>query len=154
MLQVECSDYTYIVTTLKLARILLVLMAAETALGALLFDLVLHDTANQHLFNPTWPPHAKFHDAQYIVMSLALGTIALILVFKDRLITATAVLAVPWASMFPALLFPGTASYDPEFKSETTFVLGLHGQMFEALITLAILAAAALLTVRGRRRTS
>jgi hypothetical protein len=126
-------------------------VAVETALGALLFDLVLHDTAHEHLFNPAWPPHAKFHDAQYIVMSLALGAIALVLVMRSRLLTAAAVLAVPWASMFPALLFPGTATYDPEFRAETTFVAGMHGQLFMALVTLAILAGAAALIVKDRR---
>jgi hypothetical protein len=129
-------------------------LLAAIGIGPLLVDFVYKPTAKQHIHNPNWPPHAKFHDAQYIVMSLALGAIALIMVVKDRLITAAAILAVPWTSMFPALLFPGTASYDPEFKSETTFVLGMHGQLFEALITLVILVGAAFLAVRGRRRTS
>ncbi|MGW4632308.1 DUF6640 family protein [Nocardia sp. NPDC004415] len=29
-------------------------------------------SAEQHLRNDAWPPHAKFHDAQYIVMSILL----------------------------------------------------------------------------------
>ncbi|TYB67363.1 hypothetical protein FXF51_15305 [Nonomuraea sp. PA05] len=133
-------------------------MAAETALGALLFDLVLHDTAHEHMFNPAWSPHAKFHDAQYIVTSLALGLLALALLTgrrgdtHARLLWAAGIVAVPWASMFPALLFPGTATYDPEFRNETQFVLGLHGQMFMAVVTLAILALAAFLASARRRR--
>ncbi|MFC5823473.1 DUF6640 family protein [Nonomuraea insulae] len=135
-------------------------MAIETAFGALLFDLVLHDTAHEHMYNPAWPPHAKFHDAQYIVTSLALGLFALVLLARrrgdthSRLLWASGVLAVPWASMFPALLFPGTATYDPEFRDETQFVLGLHGQMFMAVVTLVILAIATFLASARRRRGS
>ncbi|MFB4265750.1 DUF6640 family protein [Nonomuraea sp. GTA35] len=141
-----------------LPRVLVALTAAETALGALLFDLVLHDTAHEHMYNPAWPPHAKFHDAQYIVTSLAIGLLALALLAgrrgdtHTRLLWAAGIVAVPWASMFPALLFPGTATYDPEFGDETQFVLGLHGQMFMALVTLAILAFATVLASAARRR--
>ena len=132
----------------SLSKVLIALVAVETALGALLFDLVLADTADQHLHNPAWPPHAKFHDAQYIVMSLGLGLLALVLLARGRLLVAVGVLAVPWASMFVALLFPGTATYDPEFEGDTTFVLGLHGQMFMAAVTLLLLAVATFLARR------
>jgi hypothetical protein len=135
----------------SLARVVLAVIAVETALGGLLFDLVINETAHEHMFNPAWPPHAKFHDAQYIVMSLMLGTLALILLARrqgdthSRLLWAAGFLAAPWASMFPALLFPGAATYDPQFKAETQFVLGLHGQVFLALVTLAGLAVAVIL---------
>jgi uncharacterized protein DUF6640 len=138
------------------ARVLLCLIAVETALGALLFDLVIGQTADQHMFNQAWPPHAKFHDAQYIVMSLMLGTLALVLLARrqgdshTRLLWAAGILATPWASMFPALLFPGTATYDPQFKAETQFILGMHGQLFLALVTLAGLAVALTLASAGR----
>ncbi|MEV4398896.1 DUF6640 family protein [Nonomuraea sp. NPDC049607] len=139
-----------------LPRVLIALVAVETALGALLFDLVLHDTAHEHMYNPAWPPHAKFHDAQYIVTSLALGLLALLLLVRrhgdthSRLLWSAGIVAVPWAGMFPALLFPGTATYDPEFKDETQFVLGLHGQLFMAAVTCVILAIAVLLAVTRR----
>ncbi|GAA3573842.1 hypothetical protein GCM10022419_063590 [Nonomuraea rosea] len=144
----------------SLPRVLIALMAVETALGALLFDLVLHDTAHEHMYNPAWPPHAKFHDAQYIVMSLALGLFALVLLARRhgdahaRLLWSAGILAVPWAGMFPALLFPGTATYDPEFEAGTQFVLGLHGQVFMALVTLAILGVAVGLAVARRRQVA
>ncbi|HUR06112.1 MAG TPA: DUF6640 family protein [Nonomuraea sp.] len=141
-------------------RVLIALMAVETALGAFLFDLILNDTAHEHMYNPAWPPHAKFHDAQYIVMSLAFGLLALTLLARrrgdthSRLLWAAGVVAVPWASMIPALLFPGTATYDPEFRYETQFVLGLHGQMFMAVVTLAILAIATFLASSRHRRVN
>jgi hypothetical protein len=145
----------------SLPRVLVALVAVETTLGALMFDLVLGDTARQHLHNPAWPPHAKFHDAQYIVMSLGLGLLALVLLAgrggdtRSRLLWAVGVLAVPWASMFLALLFTGTASYDSEFGGDTTFVLGMHGQLFMAVVTLVVLAVATVLATTGPgRRTA
>ncbi|GAB3449798.1 hypothetical protein GCM10027436_45050 [Actinophytocola sediminis] len=135
-------------------------MAVVTALGPLLFDLVLHDTAHEHIHNPAWPPHAKFHDAQYMVMALLLGLLALGLLARRhgdphaRLLLAAGIVSVTWVSMFPALLFPDTATYDPEFVHETTFVLGLHGQLFMAVVTIVVLAVAVVLAVVSRRRVS
>jgi hypothetical protein len=97
---------------------------------------------SQHAFNDAWPPHAKFHDAQYVVMSILLGALGLALVARNRVLWAAALLSTPWLGMLGALLFPGTATYDPEFADDTVFVLGLHAQLFLALVLLAVLVAA------------
>lgn len=123
-------------------RIVVGAVAVVTALGALLADVIVPDLAAQHAFNPAWPPHAKFHDAQYVVMCLLLGTLGLALVARKKLLWAAALLSTPWLGMLGALLFPGTATYDPEFAGDTVFVLGLHGQVFLALVLLAALLAA------------
>ncbi|MEV4062024.1 hypothetical protein [Nonomuraea dietziae] len=47
-----------------------------------------------------------------------------------------------------ALLFPGTATYDPEFSEQTVFVLGVHGQVFMALVLLLTLLSAAAAPLR------
>ncbi|TWF75819.1 hypothetical protein FHX44_111704 [Pseudonocardia hierapolitana] len=123
-------------------RIVVGSVAVVTALGALLADVVVPDLAAQHAFNDAWPPHAKFHDAQYVVMSFLLGALGLALVARDRLVWAAALLSTPWLGMLGALLFPGTATYDPEFADDTVFVLGLHGQVFLALVLLVTLLVA------------
>jgi hypothetical protein len=123
-------------------RIVVGTVAVVTALGALLADVVVPDLAVQHAFNPAWPPHAKFHDAQYVVMSILLGVLGLALVTRDRLFWAAALLSTPWLGMLGALLFPGTATYDPEFADDTVFVLGLHGQVFLAVVLLVALLVA------------
>ena len=124
-------------------RIVVGVVAVVTALGALLADVIVPDLAAQHAFNPAWPPHAKFHDAQYVVMSLLLGALGLALVAREKLLWAAALLSTPWLGMLGALLFPGTATYDPEFAGDTVFVLGLHGQLFLGLVLLAALVTAA-----------
>lgn len=123
-------------------RIVVGAVAVITALGALLADVVVPDLAAQHAFNPAWPPHARFHDAQYVVMSFLLGALGLALVARNQLLWAAALLSTPWLGMLGALLFPGTATYDPEFADDTVFVLGLHGQVFLALVLLTALVTA------------
>ncbi|MEU4596213.1 DUF6640 family protein [Nocardia sp. NPDC023988] len=136
------------------ARLLAGVVALATIFGALLADFLIPAGAAQHLRNDAWPPHAKFHDAQYIVMSLLLGVIALVLLMRrggDRfpaLGWACAVLAVPWLALLGALLFPGTAIQDPEFDNPSA--LGLHPQILLSLILLALLLAAVALAARQR----
>ncbi len=64
-------------------RIVVGAVAVVTALGALLADVVVPDLAAQHAFNDAWPPHARFHDAQYVVMSVLLGARSLALLAAD-----------------------------------------------------------------------
>ena len=59
--------------------------------------------------------------------------------------------------MLAALGFPGTATYDPEFHDRTLFVLGMHGQVFLAIILLVAVAAttvAAIVEPRGGQRAT
>ncbi|GAA1990386.1 DUF6640 family protein [Amycolatopsis minnesotensis] len=131
---------------MALPRTLIAVVGVITTVSAVLADLVIPELAAQHAFNPAWPPHAKFHDAQYLVMTVLLGLIGLALVVRptrNRVLCATAVLATPWLGMTGALLFPGTATYDPEFAGRTHFVLGLHGQVFMAIVLLLVLLGAA-----------
>ncbi|MEU4413711.1 DUF6640 family protein [Nocardia salmonicida] len=140
--------------TLSAPRVLAVLVAIVTVFGALLADFVIPASAAQHLRNDAWPPHAKFHDAQYIVMSILLGVLALTLLLRrdggarSRVWTACAILATPWLGLLAAMLFPGTAVHDPEFADIT--IIGLHPQVLLAVILLAVLATAAALSARGR----
>ncbi|MEU8319645.1 DUF6640 family protein [Nonomuraea sp. NPDC048881] len=136
---------------MPLPRILITAVAAITTVSAVLADLVIPDLAAQHAFNPAWPPHAKFHDAQYMVMTVLLGLTGLAFALRparNTLLHAAAVLAIPWLGMIGALLFPGTATYDPEFADRTVFVLGLHGQVFMAIVLLVALLVATAATLR------
>ncbi|MGW6422757.1 DUF6640 family protein [Nocardia sp. NPDC055053] len=134
------------------ARLLAILVAVVTVFGALLADFVIPAGAAQHLRNDAWPPHAKFHDAQYIAMSILLGVLALILLLRrdgttpSRVRTSCAVLATPWLGLLAAFLFPGTAIQDPGFDNPSLF--GLHPQVLLAAILLVLLAIAAALTTR------
>ncbi|MFC5062605.1 DUF6640 family protein [Actinomycetospora atypica] len=136
------------------ARTLVGLVGAMTAGGALAADALVPATARQHLRNPRWPGHAKFHDAQYIVMSMLLGGMTLRLVTTGRgdpdrnLLAAAAISATPWLGMYGAAAFPGTELVDEEF--DTPKVLGLDPNLAVATGCLAALGAAVGLARAGR----
>jgi hypothetical protein len=116
--------------------------------GPLVVDYVYEPTARQHVRNPNWPPHAKFHDAQYIAMSPLISAIGLRILFQRdgdahmRLRHAAALASVAWLGMWGALLLPGTAATDPEFEAEPSEkkLMGLHPQLFLSVIALGALA--------------
>ena len=141
---------------MEAARWLVAFVSAGTGIGALCVDYLM-STGRQHIRNPRWPPHAKFHNGQTIMMGLIQGVLALILLFEPgrltpgRLLLAAIICSIYWLALFGARLFPGTAWTDPEFEAETTKPLGFHLQQILGVALLAILAAAiALAFLSGR----
>jgi hypothetical protein len=141
---------------MEAARWLVTFVSAGTGIGGLCVDYLM-STGRQHIKNPRWPPHAKFHNGQTIMMGLIQGVLALVLLFEPgrltlgRLLLAAIISSIYWLAAFGARLFPGTAWADPEFEADTPKPLGLHPQQFLGLILLAILAAAiALAFLSGR----
>ena len=51
--------------------------------GGLVADGIVPFPARQHLYDPAWPPHAKFHDRQTMLVGVVNGTIALALLFAS-----------------------------------------------------------------------
>ena len=142
----------------KLSKAVVGVALVATGVGPLLADFVVPRSAKQHLHNPKWPPHAKFHDAQYIVIGLLSGAYGLRVLLRPghdqrgQLDTAATIAVVPWLSMLGALLFPGTAATDPEFEDAEPKVLGLHPQLAIALTLLAgVSGAVASEHARSRR---
>jgi hypothetical protein len=142
----------------KAPRALVGLIAAGATVGPLLVDGLLPATARQHLRNPAWPAHAKFHNAQYIVMSAVLGAVGLRLLTSPRgdpdhnLRTAAAIVSAPWVGMYGAAAFPGTALTDDEFRDlPVNKVLGVEGNIFIGAVCLAVLGIALGLERRPHR---
>ena len=55
--------------------------------GGLVADALVPATAKQHLWNPWWPPHAKFHNGQTMLMGILGGSISLAILFASRPLT-------------------------------------------------------------------
>lgn len=118
------------------------------------------DWGPTHLHNPNWPPHAKFHNAQTMVSAIPFAGLSLWHLWGQRPAGQS---ALRWGTLFaalyyltqaPAILFPGTALWDPEFADEQPTVAGitlnvLIGQM--VLIYPMIAAGYALESRRLRR---
>ncbi len=102
--------------------------------GGLLADAIIPGGARQHLFNPRWPPQAKFHNGQTMTMGIFSGGLTLYVLFGLHPLTlqpfllASAVAVNYFAAMAVAQLFPGTLWSDPEFSDAVPRPLGLFPQ--------------------------
>ncbi|MEV6593142.1 DUF6640 family protein [Streptomyces acidicola] len=101
-------------TRISTGKILLTLTSLVTAYGSYFFDW--NET---HIYNPDWPPHAKFHNAQTMSMGTAVGMAGLYVLWgrrgpwtRERLQVSTAAASVYWITQLSATLFPGTALFD------------------------------------------
>jgi hypothetical protein len=107
-------------------RKILNVVAGATAAGGFAADW-----NRTHLFNPSWPPHARFHDAMTIAMGTLLGAGALYALNRrgpdrDRNTAAGALLpAVFWAAMGSAFAFPGAQGLQSEFPRLVPRVRGV-----------------------------
>ena len=109
---------------MEIARYLIAFVAVFN-FGGLVADAIVPATSRQHLFNPSWPPHAKFHNAQTMLMGLVSGTLSLAILFGTPsftlpvLLLAAVIAANYFMTMALAPLFPKTAWMDPEFALGT-----------------------------------
>jgi hypothetical protein len=109
-----------------LGRVLISFSALAAAIGA-----YVADWNETHIFNPRWPPHARFHNAQTMLLGTALGLLTLYYLWSKRwrgpsgLGIGTALAAVYWLTQAGSLLFPGTALTDPEFASRVPHLGGV-----------------------------
>jgi hypothetical protein len=133
---------------METAKWLIAFVAFVTALGGLMADYFIPSSGAQHIKNPRWPPHAKFHNAQSILMGLTLGVLAIAILFQHSTVSRSGLLmsafiaSIYWLCIFAAPMFPGTAFVDPEFATATPRPMGLPGQLFIGLILVGILLTA------------
>ena len=137
----------------------LVAIVAIFNFGGLLVDGLLPATARTHLYNPYWPPHAKFHNCQTMLLGVSLGTIGLVLLFAVKPLTfpllclAAVISGVYFVAMlFITPIFPGVDWVDPEFKDDFPKPLGLNIQQLVTYILCALLVIAVGLAYFSRVR--
>jgi hypothetical protein len=95
-----------------LAFSLVTIVAVLTSFLAYVFDW--NET---HVYNPNWPPHAKFHNAQTLMLGPLLGAVSLWLLWhRNDLHSAVLTSSLYWVAQLGSLAFPGTALIDPEFR--------------------------------------
>ncbi|WP_442948769.1 DUF6640 family protein [Nostoc sp.] len=95
-------------------KILISLVAIFTGVSPYLADWNI-----THIYNPAWTPHAKFHNAQTMVLGAMLGFLAIYCLWfrqgitkKQKLNEATVLTSLYWLAQLPAILFPGSALVD------------------------------------------
>ena len=84
----------------------------------------LADWNATHIYNPTWPPHAKFHNAQTMVLGAFLGFLTLYNLWmrkgigqKQVLKETTVLAALYWLAQYLLYCFQATKLIDPGIKS-------------------------------------
>jgi hypothetical protein len=110
---------------LNLSRFTISFIAVFTSISPFLADF--NET---HVFNPLWPPHAKFHNGQTMTLGLICGIISIYFLWFRKVSTDIENLkmsclfaALYWLAMAPAILYPGTALADPEYGGLQSFSL-------------------------------
>ena len=87
------------------------------------------DWNRTHLFNPAWPPHARFHDAMTISLGALLGGSALVVLARPGssgdVLLGAALPAMFWGSMGASFLFPGAEGLESEFPELLPRVRGV-----------------------------
>ena len=137
---------------MEIARYLIGIVAVFN-FGGLVADAIVPASARQHLFNPHWPPHAKFHNAQTMLMGLVSGTLSLAILFCTPSLTlpvfllAALIAANYFVAMALAPLFPRTAWTDPEFAAGTPRPLGLASQQLVTYMVCGLVITAILLAI-------
>ncbi|ESZ99281.1 PksA [Sclerotinia borealis F-4128] len=103
----------------KLGRSILAFVAVTSSIGGFIADW--NDT---HVYNPRWPPHAKFHNGQTMSMGLIVGIGGLYYLYrpnasnaveKESLYMAAFLTSLTWVTQLSAALYPGSLPMDPEF---------------------------------------
>lgn len=136
------------------ARVLLTAVAVPTSVGPFIADWNA-----THLYNPRWPPHAKFHNAQTMLLGLALGACALLFTWRAggdvrlRFRAAALFAGLYWVAQLGSIAFPGTAFVDPDNPS-TGLLFGVPAQVVISAVLLALLGAAGALQRRHVARGS
>ena len=124
--------------------------------GGFVADALVPATAKQHLWNPRWPQHAKFHNAQTMLMGVLGGSLSLAILFGFQVLTLPLFLigAATAASYFVAMafapMFPETAWSDPEFATETGRPLGLAPQQLISYFVCGVVLFAVCLAIYCR----
>lgn len=140
---------------METARWIIVFVAVTTAAGGLCADWFIPAGAVMHLKNPAWKPHAKFHNAQGILMGFGQGVLAVALLFAAPLSFGTVgfaglISSLYWVALMAARIFPDTAWVDPEFNAETPRPLGLYPQQLIGWVLLGLLAVAMCIALQAR----
>ncbi len=129
-----------------------------TAIGVSL-PIAAHaaDMNETHIYNPHWPPHAKFHDGQTLSLSILLGGLTTLLAWKSSrnvpgmVAAAGGAASLYFISQSTAIVYPNTAYSDLEVPPT---VLGFPAAHAIDGVYLSAVALATWLGFRGCRRSA
>ncbi|HEX6685992.1 MAG TPA: DUF6640 family protein [Candidatus Limnocylindrales bacterium] len=107
----------------------------------------LADWNHTHVYNPAWPPHAKFHVGHTMLLGTVLGLLSLFYLWRragdrrENLRTGALIAASYWVAQAGAVTVPGSAVVDPQFADRIPTIAGMQ---LNQVVLDAILVALAL----------
>ncbi len=108
-----------------------------------------------HLFNPLWPPHAKFHCGQTLAFSILLSILTVWFACRKTNDKWTTVLVsssfsmLYWIAQGSAALYPNTAFTDPQFAQRPgSSVNGIPIQLIGEFVCIALTVFSGWLALR------
>lgn len=126
-------------------RVLLSVVSAWTAIGPYVFDW--NET---HIYNPSWPAHAKFHNAQTMSYGALGGIVSVATLWSRRGAPSRAQFALAagaesafWVTQVSALAYPGSKMQEPPETGKPQLII--------ASVMLGLTGAALALGTLGRR---
>lgn len=137
--------------SLSAGKFLITLVALWATVGSYVFDW-----NRTHIHNPAWPPHAKFHNAQTMLLGTIIGLTSLWVLWSPkadglyRLRIASALASYYWITQAGSLLFPGTALVDPQFAHPGQ----APAQLIVDIVMLVLLTIGYLLESRRAKQTA
>ncbi|MBC7926741.1 MAG: acetyltransferase [Bryobacteraceae bacterium] len=130
---------------LRPGRLILTLIALMTGVSPFLADW-----NTTHIYNPYWPPHARFHNGQTMLMGAALALLTIWALWRrsgdqaSNFFWAAMLTSLYWATQAGAILFPGAGYTDPQLGTKLpTFSNGVvfNQTMLDAVILPLVLCA-------------
>jgi hypothetical protein len=128
----------------RTGKIILTVTLAATMLGPAVVDF-----NDSHVFNPDWPPHARFHEVMLLAVGIGMSVVGLWLVWRrsPNFLAATAVPVVVWGAFFVPLLVPGTSV--EEYPGEVGRLLGIPLNLLLAAVFIVLAVVGYRLCARG-----
>lgn len=136
---------------LRTGKIILTVTVVATLLGPAVVDF-----NDSHVFNPDWPPHARFHAVMLLAVGIGMSIVALWLLWRHspspitNLRVAAAVPVVVWGAFFVPLFVPGTSV--EEYPGEVGRLLGIPMNLLLAGVFIVLTLIGYQLCARGGRR--
>ena len=112
-----------------ISRLQFTLSGIGLALGAHLADL-----SPSHIFNPRWPPHAKFHTGQTLSMSLLLPLLTILFAWRKTSDQREAVFATPPPGNTNSLLRSHTCTEGFSTNFRACSPKGVNGKKIDRVI--------------------
>ena len=138
---------------LPIDKVLVSLVSVVTIFGAFVFDW-----DQTHIFNPNWPPHAKFHNGQTMSMGVALGFLSLWLLWRKKNVQnfdfnlSVVIASLYWITQASAILYPGTDFFDPNTVNlPRSHAFGLPIQVVLQIVLYIFLGSALALRALSRK---